>query len=355
MGLWFSSLYASYKKRAVFATAFALYLLPKLYRALRKRNPKHLALDTFLLAAVGFTVSQFVPNGLAGVDFGLSGFPNHYTPVFDFIKSPMDPSLALVIWMAGIYFLFKAYVLEGNAVAEAHKKYRAHGTRLAAIVHGTGSVLELTLGFLAVLSLADTKIAPGAATARSAMLNNVCRALKPYAKTLCQANALLCLLVNVPSGLILNPGVFGIKHLTVAGFLKFAFLRLIEVARIFYVDYRWMPNLWILLQVGTVVRLLGYFVLPYTSNRRMVRGEVKEGRRGDLFTEPTIYSFNILLSGFLTAGFVYPPKYLLGSLGVYALAQYAYPVRMSLRRAMLDEDDEYEDKANGNKNGVVAR
>merc|ERR1711937_828817 len=101
-----------------------------------------------------------------------------------------------------------------------------------------------------------------------------------------------------------------------------------EVLRVLVVDHRLFPNLWILLHVGTVVRLLGWFVLPYTSS---------SGRRGDLFTEPVVYSFNILLSGYLTAAFVYPPKFMLGSLALYAVSQCVWPPRVSGLRVVRAE------------------
>jgi hypothetical protein len=79
----------------------------------------------------------------------------------------------------------------------------------------------------------------------------------------------------------------------------------------------------VVLQVGTVVRLLGYFVLPYSS---------KDGNRGDLFTEPINYSFNILMSGVLTAAFVYPPFYVLAQNLIYVVAYFAMPPKIAMRR-----------------------
>merc|ERR1712054_451389 len=99
-------------------------------------------------------------------------------------------------------------------------------------------------------------------------------------------------------------------------------LRSMEVLRTLF-DHRNYPQAWILLQVGTVVRLLGYFVLPFSST---------DGRRGDLFTEPTIYSFNILLSGYLTSAFVYPPKWVLSSLLCYVYWYRKIPPRIAMRR-----------------------
>merc|ERR1712100_425757 len=82
---------------------------------------------------------------------------------------------------------------------------------------------------------------------------------------------------NIISGFVLTPGVFGIKHLTVPGFYLFGVLRALEILRTLAYDYRNYPQAWIMLQVGTVVRLLGFFVLPFSS---------VDGVRGDLFTEP---------------------------------------------------------------------
>merc|ERR1719399_2036109 len=140
---------------------------------------------------------------------------------------------------------------------------------------------------------------------------------------------------NIISGFILTPGVFGIKHLTVPGFFLFGVLRSIEILRTLAYDYRNYPQAWILLQVGTVVRLLGYWILPFSSI---------DGRRGDLFTEPTMYSFNILLSGYLTAAFVYPPKDVLASLLLYVYWYNKQPPRISMRRRLHHENvDESKD------------
>merc|ERR1712196_152439 len=150
-----------------------------------------------------------------------------------------------------------------NAVDQAHKKYKAHQNMWAVAAHGTGSALEITIGCLACIypkKTVFTKIASSLA------------------------------INNILTGFVLTPGVFGIKHLTVPGFYLFGVLRAVEILRTLRYDYRNYPQAWVLLQVGTVV-------LPFSST---------DGVRGDLFTEPSIYSFNILLSGYLTAAFVYP-------------------------------------------------
>ena len=90
-----------------------------------------------------------------------------------------------------------------------------------------------------------------------------------------------------------------------------------EVLRVLTLDHRPVENLWILIQVGTLVRLMGYFVLSYTR---------KNGMRGGIFIEPVNYFFNILLSGYFYAMWVYPPFWHFLSLGIYAVVQNVMPV-----------------------------
>jgi len=233
----------------------------------------------------------------------LKMFPNIYTPVFNWQKKPMNKFVAVSVSLAGFYFLIKTYVVErsmnkSNAVDTAHKKYKAHKNMWAVALHGAGSSLEIGVGCLACCY--------------------------PKKKIFTKMAAALSI-NNILTGFVLTPGVFGIKHLTVPGFLLFGVLRALEIWRTLFSDYRNYPQAWILLQVGTVVRLLGFFVLPFSSI---------DGRRGDLFTEPSIYSFNILLSGYLTTAFVYPPKWLLASLLPYAVWYNIQPPKISIRRRL---------------------
>jgi len=276
-----------------------------------ERKPKltHEALDrifavTLMVAAVKFgdpkaLLKKFVE--------GLKMFPNHYTPQFNWQKDPMNKFVAMATLLTGWYFLIKTYVVERsmvkqNAVDQAHKKYKAHDNMWAVAAHGTGSALEMTIGAFACMYPEKT------------ILTKISSALA---------------INNILTGFVLTPGVFGIKHLTVPGFYLFGVTRAMEILRTLAYDYRNYPQAWIQLQVGTVVRLLGYFVLPFSS---------VDGIRGDLFTEPSIYAFNILLSGYLTIAFVYPPKYVLSSLALYAYWYKKQPPRISLQRRLRHDD-----------------
>jgi len=240
---------------------------------------------------------------------GIQMFPNHYTPVFDWKKKPMHKFTAVATWLVGVYFLIKTYVIERVVVSRAHKKYKAHSNTLAVALHGAGSSLEMSVGCLACCYPERT------------IYTRVASALA---------------INNVVTGVILTPGVFGIKHLTVPGFYLFGWLRALEILRTICSDYRNYPQAWILLQVGTVVRLLGFHVLPFSST---------DGVKGDLFTEPSIYSFNILLSGYLVAAFVYPPKWVLSSLLCYVYWYQIQPPKISMRRRLAhDSADEVANK-----------
>jgi len=269
-------------------------------------------------------VIQFVVNLLKGVKNNYDWQKHH--AVYDWKKTPMSKYVAVTTLVAGWYFLVKAYVIEKKVVKQAHKKYKAHNNTLAVALHGTGSALEITMGCAACCY--------------------------PERAILTQISSALAI-NNILTGFVLTPGVFGIKHLTVPGFYLFGVLRLLEILRTLVYDYRNYPQAWILLQVGTVVRLLGFWVLPYSST---------DGRRGDLFTEPSIYSFNILLSGYLTAAFVYPPKWLLVSLLCYIHHYNKQPPKISTKRRLGYEaiDDspaivEIEKQIGYNSNGAPVR
>ena len=221
-------------------------------------------------------------------------FPNHFTPNYDFVNAPMHPYIAQVTYCITLYFLVKTYYVEKQVVKRAHKKYKAHEVSNYVKLHGIGSSIELSLGTLAVMYPDKTWIA------------YIC--------------AIIALINNIPTGFVLTPGVYGVKHITVPGFAVFGIIRILECIRVFYVHPRNYANAWILLQVGTVVRLIGYFVLPFTSIN---------GSHGDLFTEQLNYCTNILLSGYICASFVYHPAWLVVSVVVYALYQHLHPHTVS--------------------------
>lgn len=151
----------------------------------KRQAARHLRLDLALLSVLVLIVAKFGDwRGLVdGAAAFLRAFPDHYTPVFDFVHGRMDPYLAICLFTADIYFLLKTYYIERVTVLNAHKKYSAHRTTAFVAIHGIGSTLEFTLGLLAVL--------------------------RPDSKLLAYCTALLAFFVNIPTGFMLSPGVFG--------------------------------------------------------------------------------------------------------------------------------------------------
>ncbi len=271
----------------------------------QEKQRNHRILDGAFVTAIGVIALRFSKPAelLEKLKTTIALFPSsHYTPQYDWTKNPMPPGIAATVWTAGMYFLIKTYGIERDVVQRAHKKYAAHNNKTAVRFHGVGSVLELTVGAFACAN--PDKIM--------------------YTKIAC-----LLAINNIISGFALTPGVFGIKHLTVPGFAMFGVLRTLEVIRTLCYDYRNYPQAWIALQVGTIVRLLGYFVLPFTST------DARD--TGDLFTEPSIYSFNILLSGYLTTAFLFKGQWNLMTLVVYALSQRFLPHNLKSRRGRIRE------------------
>ena len=232
----------------------------------------HTSLDLLLLVSLTLTafllgdVRAFLNETASFVQ----AFPfDHYRSVFDFTTPPeggptgpggtrFPPALATGMLLTDVYFLVKTYVLEKPTVDHAHKKYVAHRNTVFVAVHGIGSSLEFLTGFLAVVGMSSCS---STSLMSSSRVTAVSGSSQQWWIVPARMSALLALFINVPSGLVLNRRVFGIKHLTVPGFLLFGFLRAGEAVRVLFVDERLVPNLWILLHVGTMVRLLGYFSL----------------------------------------------------------------------------------------------
>mmetsp|Transcript_8996 Transcript_8996/g.29748 ORF Transcript_8996/g.29748 Transcript_8996/m.29748 type:complete len:649 (-) Transcript_8996:390-2336(-) len=208
----------------------------------------------------------------------------------------MRPSLCVLTYVWTVYFLLKAYYVERRTVKRAHKKFVAHGTNHIAHLHGLGSSLELTIGMFAIL--------------------------RPDMPSLAYVCVALAMLINVPTGFLMTTRVFGVKYITVPGFTLFGLLRMAEAYRTVFIHPGFVHYLWILLQVGTAVRLLGFYVLPFSS---------VDGARGDLFTEPVNYTLCIILSGYITTGFVYMPFLNVASLLYFCCAQPYYKSALSAR------------------------
>ena len=195
---------------------------------------------------------------------------NFHAP-HDWARSPMPKWVAGAMLLADFY-QYGMYYVERESVRRAHRKYSAQRADRVVMLHAAGSLLETLLGFVACLDPAKTRVAT--------------------------ATALVALLWSVPTGLTLAPRVWGLPHITVTGYVLVGLLRAYQAGVVLLVDPRTLPDLWILLHMATLVRLVGYHVSPYSST---------DGVHGDLLTDPLVYTLTVSIAALITLSFVYPP------------------------------------------------
>jgi len=217
-------------------------------------------------------------------------------PIYEVPGSPYSwedmsfpKGIALLMFAADLWVWYLSAYTERDATAHAHKKYTAHSTTRVVFLHFVSGVLETILGLWYILH-GDAWFA--------------------------KAAAYVALFVHAPSGLYLSPKVWGLKHITVPGYLLVGVCRLAHAVRVIQLPQK-LPDLWILLHMATLVRLCSYYITPFSSS--------DGGRRGDLVTEPIVYTLSVSLAALVTLGFVYPPVFSLAALGAMALTQKVMP------------------------------
>ena len=139
-----------------------------------------------------------------------------------------------------------------------------------------------------------------------------------------RSTAICALFLHIPTGLLLSPKVWGLKHITVIGYFIVGFLRAHKAILTLYDPVANLPDLWILLHMATLVRLVAYYISPWSSS--------DGGRSGDLLTDPLVYTFTVTVAGLVTLGFVYPPAFNLFALVVLAFAHAIWPSNISTKR-----------------------
>ena len=206
-----------------------------------------------------------------------------------------SPVVACLLFAADLFVWYVSAYTERDATAHAHKKYTAHSTTRVVFVHFLTGVVETVLGLLYILQ-GEAKFAT--------------------------ASAYVALLVHAPTGLFLSPKVWGLKHITVPGYMLVGMCRIMQALRVIQQPHK-LPDLWILLHMATAVRLCSYYITPFSSS--------DGGRRGDLVTDPLVYTLSVSLAALVTLGFVYPPVFSLTALGAVALLHKVYPSSIASR------------------------
>jgi hypothetical protein len=211
------------------------------------------------------------------------------------IEHTFSPVVACLLFAADLWVWYVSACTERDATAHAHKKYTAQSTTRVVFVHFLTGVVETVLGLLYILT-GEAKFAT--------------------------ASAYVALLMHAPTGLFLSPKVWGLKHITVTGYLLVGICRIMQALRVIQQPHK-LPDLWILLHMATAVRLCSYYITPFSSS--------DGGRRGDLVTDPLVYTLSVSLAALVTLSFVYPPVFSLAALGVVALVHKVCPSSVASR------------------------
>ena len=183
----------------------------------------------------------------------------------------------------------------------AHKKFKAHSTSWVVIIHAIGGFVETVLMFVYFLNPHST----------SSQLYGL-------------AASWTALIIHIPAGFMLTPRVWGLKNITVGGYLFVGLCQLQKaldvVSNSYEVNISSLSELWILLHTATLVRLVLYHITPYSS--------IDGIRRGDLFTEPLVYTLGVSLATLVTLAFVYPPELFLLLYLIFAIIEKLNPSKM---------------------------
>jgi hypothetical protein len=238
----------------------------------------------------------------------------------DFTASPMPAYVAWWLFAADVT-TWVFYFVERRVVKRKHLKF-ARKLRPILALHVIGGLCETVVGLVAILD--PTNLFATQTTALVALVSNK-KALSPLREQ-CSVDALYTQAVHIPTNLLLAPHVWGLKYITVSGYVMVALLRAWEAYRVKFqphtqhslgffctgsvVRLGWptsgcavmqvlfrstsVANLWILLHMATLVRMIAYLVAPWSS---------VDGRYGDLSTEPVVYTATIGIASLVPAPF----------------------------------------------------
>ena len=235
----------------------------------------------------------------------------------DWISSPMSSKLACLLFIADLWS-WSLYYIEPEVVKNSHKKYKAHKTSNLVVIHSIAGVTETVLGLVFIL---HRNIFLSHSEFVSVSTEEALE--KEFHERISYCLAMLVCLVavsfHIPTNLMLAPKVWGLKNMTVTGYVFVALLRLVHVFEIVFKSYQMLPQLWILLHTATMVRLVAYHVCPFSTTTG----------NGDLLTDPFMYTISTGLATFTTLAFVYPPVVNVAALILIGIVEYVYPTKIT--------------------------
>jgi hypothetical protein len=140
----------------------------------------------------------------------------------DWTNIRMPPWIAWLLFSIDVgTWLF--YVIEKDVAVEKHIKFRAKGLWMFLVVHILSGMLETVVGFFGILH--------------------------PEYPHLATIAAWTALVAHIPTNLLLSPYVWGLKYITVTGYVIVGLLRAYTAIRVLE-NPLLLPELWILLQMA---------------------------------------------------------------------------------------------------------
>jgi len=193
-------------------------------------------------------------------------------------------TLMATILLLGDLISWFFYYIERNVVKKNHKKFIKKKKIL--YLHIITGIIETILGYWAIISNEKHFIYYTAYVS----------------------------LIHVLTTFPLIPNVWGLKYITIPGYLIVSFMRLFEICCIFFNSNKiyHLQNLWILLHTATLVRILSYYIYPWSS---------KNGKYGDLSVNPVIYTGSVSTAALICTIYVYDPFIVFIVLGILFLAK----------------------------------
>ena len=203
------------------------------------------------------------------------------------------------------------YIVHWELFTSNNKKYLKSSTlrRYLFLSHAFSGTFEIIFGYLALISLNVIHILKLNGNHDDASFFNNIFFVLTWLAFICAA------IIHIPTSLYLSPFVWGIKYLTVSGYVIAAFLRGIKAYNL-WISLNFANNinvnrnindigknlqdLWILIHMAIVVRYCAAYVFPFTR---------KNGTYGDLSTHPIYYTLSVAVASSIVVSIVFPPYY----------------------------------------------
>eukprot|EP01084_Bolivina_argentea_P059174 108018_1 len=200
------------------------------------------------------------------------------------LNEPLDTYIVNAIFFVdllvfGHYYVYYELFDNNNKKYLLKSKNKPWWLRSCFIIHVFSGIYEIIIGYIIILS------------------NKWLISFLPFTMLV---NAML---FHIPTSFLLSPFVWGIKYLTIFGYIFASILRSIKAYNLYKslqimntIDISDLiisvQELWILIHMAIVVRFCSAYVFPFTT---------KNGTYGDLSTHPIYYTMSVV-----TVALVFP-------------------------------------------------